>query len=415
MNIIEENKIIKKLLKEKKYEQIYEYYGRNIYNFIVPVDYQKQDIFRLMNEQKYGEIYNKYGRLFLLFINDFYKKANEDIANILGTGKYEDIYRKYGDKISNNSKIISFILNNDVYNETGDIFKAKLYKNKYVIAVNLKKILDSISIVAVSSILVLGQAIAYTTNQLYDENLVAYSKELTDYNKKIGEYADYINSLNLNDLQIIMKVIDDTWNDVDGYGDAKLDIYGLYRLDYLESKGVGVCRNFADDFTAKMNAINPEYDARNIVVYMDQSEYTTDSIAEIDIHLSSSYSVPEDESFLDISSVTGNHMVSILKPKNSDYYIVVDSTNPSIGIITDGKIHMFSTIDGKGLTYKSVGEFLLGVGDDYSCINKKIFSSIFDKISDNDIDKLNMKYGVDAQNEALEYVRSLNNAKINNK
>lgn len=411
MYLIENNRIIKKLLNEKEYEKIYEYFGRNIYNFIVPLDYQKQDILKLMDEKRYGEIYNKYGKVILIFFKEFYKNGNNDICEKIEDGKYEDIYREYGDEVYNNSKIISTILEDDVYNETESEFKAKLYKSKYVMAVKLKSLFNSISIAAVSSALVLGQGIAYTTNQLYDENLVTYSKELTDYNKKIDEYAEYINSLNLNDLQTIMKVIDDTWNDVDGYGAPKLDIYGLYRLDYLESNGVGVCRNFADDFTAKMNAINPEYDARNIVVYMDQSEYTTDSIANIDIHTSSSYTPSNEETTIDFSKITGNHMVSVLKPINSNYYIVVDSTNPSIGIINNGNIYMFSTIDGKGLTYRSVGEYLMGVKDEVTSLNKIFASSIFNSFSDEKIKELNNQYGVDAQNEALNYVRSLKRIK----
>lgn len=411
MNLIERNKIIIRLLNEKKYEQIYEYYGKNIYNFIVPLDYQKEDIFRLMNEQKYGEIYNKYGRLLLLFVRKFYKEVNEDIYNMLDNGKYEDIYRKYGDELYNNPKLIRYLLKLDVYNETGSVFKAKLYKSKYVMAVNLKTILNSISIVAISTFLIIGYDSVRSANYLYNESLVTYNKELNEYNKKIEEYATYINLLNLNDLQIIMKVIDDTWNDIDGYGDAKIDAYGLYRLDYLESNGVGVCRNFADDFTAKMNAINSEYDARNIIVYMDTDKYTNDSIANVDVHLSSSYNPSNEELPIDISKITGNHMVSVLKPRNTDYYIVVDSTNPSIGIINNGKIYMFSTIDGKGLTYKSVGEYLMSIEDEYTSLNRIFISSIFNNISDEEIKVLNNQYGVDAQNEALEYVRSLNKIK----
>lgn len=406
-NLIEQNKILSKLVKEKEYNKIYMYYGKNIYNLLTPNKYKIKDISKLMKKEKYGKIYNKYGSIRLLFVKNFYKKMRNDLLIMLEDGRFEDIYRKYGNNFYNNPSYIKYFIEQDVYNETNSNFKAKLYKNKYSSSSNLKKILNNISVAAISSFLIIGGCATYISDKTYNENLIVYNEQLNEYNKNIEEYANYINSLDLDDLQIIMKVIDDIWNDIDGYGDAKIDAYGLYRLDFLEPNGVGVCRNLADDFTAKMNAINSEYDARNIVVYFDESKYTKDSIANINIHLASTYIEPEEDNSIDISKVTGNHMVSILKPRDSNYYIVVDTTNPSIGIINNNKIYMFSNIDGKGLTYKSVGEYLMGIKDEYTSLNKIFTSSIFNNFSDEEIKKLNKQYGIDAQNNALDYVRKI--------
>ena len=97
-----------------------------------------------------------------------------------------------------------------------------------------------------------------------EENATKYETEIDKYNNDIEEYAKYINSLELDHLEIIMKVIKDQWEEYQYCPDEDL-ISGYYRLSFQE-KGYGVCTSFADDFTAKMNAINPKYEAKNKVI-----------------------------------------------------------------------------------------------------------------------------------------------------
>ena len=104
-----------------------------------------------------------------------------------------------------------------------------------------------------------------------DKNTLTYEDEIEAYDKFLEDYATYINSLNLNDLEIIIKVMIDTLNQIDGYGRADNLISGYYGLSFM-LEGKGVCTSFADDFTRKMNKINPKYNARNVVVYVDEDK-----------------------------------------------------------------------------------------------------------------------------------------------
>ena len=53
---------IHRLLKDKKYDEIYSSYGQTIYTLVVPRKYKKQDINKLFSEGKFEDIYHKYGK-----------------------------------------------------------------------------------------------------------------------------------------------------------------------------------------------------------------------------------------------------------------------------------------------------------------------------------------------------------------
>ena len=93
-----------------------------------------------------------------------------------------------------------------------------------------------------------------------------YEKELNDYNNQIIEYCNKIRNLNLPDLDIFIKLFDDLWKQIDGYTTVFDDVEGLERL-YLKEKNKGCCRHFSDDLVAKLNYINPDYNARKVIVY----------------------------------------------------------------------------------------------------------------------------------------------------
>ena len=52
-------------------------------------------------------------------------------------------------------------------------------------------------------------------------------------------------------------------------------------------------------------------------------------------------------------------MVTAVDVPEKNITLILDSTNPGIGVFKDGKIYMFSTIDGNGLETKHIGEFVL--------------------------------------------------------
>lgn len=398
------------LLKNKDYELIYQYFGKDAYNFFAPYDYKKQDLRKLMEEKRYGLIYSKYGKFDLFFIKNLRRYKKEDINKLLKEGKYQDIYNKYGEKEYN--KYVVKAYETDVLNETNDLTKMKLYKTKLVVTENSKKILKEVINLAatlqVSITIALG-SIGYDYYQQKKTNEDTLSFELLMYNQQNEEYANEINDLNLDDLQIIMKVMNDIWSNMEGYGNPPKNALGLPRLDLAKPGGIGVCRNIADDFTAKMNAINPEYNARNLIVYLDDNYYTSSGMSSIkrkNAKSSSSSNVETEENIT--GKIFGNYMVTLIDIDKDNITLVVDSTNPTIGYLDNGKIYMLSMKDHKGLNYCYVGELSCSI-EDVPSINRSLIKSFQNEDSK---DNLIEKYGVDAQNEALEYIQKLNNNKI---
>lgn len=406
-------KLLRNLLKNQKWDEIYDYFGRQIYSIVTPISYKRLDIKRLMEEKRYGQIYNKYGFIERLFIKNLAVSMKNDIKMLLKKGDYEAIYQKYGSDTYN--KYLPRMMQKDIELETGSKFKAKLYKGKFKFCKGLEVVLSGLVICSMSLPTIYFELNQYKV-ELYSENTKKYAVEIEEYNQNIEEYASHINELNLTDIQVIMKVIDDTWNDICGYGEPKLDILGYSRLDFKDPNGIGVCRNLADDFTAKMNAINPDYNARNIVVYLETDEYKKEDLANIDTKIVPSDSVDsnnESDNGFDITKLCGNHMVTILTPLGKDYQIIVDPTNPSIGVITNGKIYMLQTENNKGLKYVPVGEFFSDFNDDISKINNDLLTSILDFDTKKHLDDVVNEFGLQAQNDALEYVRNLDSFNMN--
>lgn len=240
--------------------------------------------------------------------------------------------------------------------------------------------------------------------------------------------------MNLTDLQTVMKVMDDMWENIDGYGEPKIDSVFFPRLDMTEG-GVGVCRNMADDVTAKLNAINPEYNARNLTVYLDSEELTSEGFSMADIKRNilednetvveentenqdgadNSEGKKEDKNELTeaqkekLSKYVGNHLVTAIDLKEDDVTLIIDSTNCNLGVFEDGEIYMFFNDTGNGIKVTEFGNILGNVGGDnfggiMQLTEDQIKSMLPSKMS---IDELEETYGVEAQNRALREVRKM--------
>ena len=228
--------------------------------------------------------------------------------------------------------------------------------------------------------------------------------------------------------------MDDMWENIDGYGEPKIDSVFFPRLDMTEG-GVGVCRNMADDVTAKLNAINPEYNARNLTVYLDSEELTSEGFSMADIKRNilednetvveentenqdgadNSEGEKEDKNELTeaqkekLSKYVGNHLVTALDLKEEDVTLIIDSTNCNLGVFEDGKIYMFFNDTGNGMRATTLGN-LLGFtgGENFGGIiqltEDQIKSMLSSKIS---VAELAEKYGVEAQNRALKEVQRM--------
>lgn len=375
---------ITKLLELKKYEEIYQLYGRKIYNTVIS---------------------NKY--------------KNKDIDKLISEGRFEDIYVKYGKE--NYNKRIYDMQAIDVYNETGSKFRSFLNKAKNKLLHRVAPVLLSTSLAtATATPFVLGA----TTDSMKNENAIKYAEEIEKYNEKIDKYAEEVRALNLDDTKIMMKVMSDMWAGIKGYGKPKLDISGFYRLDLANEDGVGVCRNMADDVTAKLNAINPKYNARNFIVKIDTEQelnmakidrniiQTNETVAEKETEQNKKdeketenkeESVEEGSKFSE--TILGNHVVTAVDIPEQNITLIVDPTNPGLGVFKNGKIYMFSSPNGESLEIKPIGDVILKGTSNTIEVVKDIAKSFLP--CELELDELEKIYGTEAQNKALEELKKL--------
>ena len=234
-----------------------------------------------------------------------------------------------------------------------------------------------------------------------------------EYENYIKEYAAEVNNLDLTDLQVIMKVMNDIWQR-SSYGIPRYDIYGFWEYD-IYNKGPALCRNIAADFARKMNAINPNYQATNIAVDVTDEYLMNVAVSNIDRSYSSAsyYDRAPDKSseyYIDendrLDPELGNHIVTLVTMSDG-CILCIDSTNPSIGIINLDKIAMLSS--NVEMDYMNKGTVYIMPFTSSITYNFDKLKRIFDA---NSREYYEEKYGVIAQNEALEYIKNLESTSV---
>lgn len=294
------------------------------------------------------------------------------------------------------------------------IKKLKGNEKKYKIS-RTKKALNMIGKMALVTSLCVTTVYGVSINVLrsvHDDelkkNTIIYADQISEYNQRIDQYANDIKELNLNHLQIIMKVMNDIWNEIDGYAVAKDLPTGYFRLTFQE-EGVGVCTSFADDFTARMNTINPEYNARNIIVYMDLNETNDLKVVDIERNISED---SEDNKTIEMSeteikllqAIVGNHMVSLIDIPDSDITMMVDTTNLLVGVLRNGRIYVLNNNNDKLLDYKLAGSYIFTDMSFGQFLDDYVDS--FSK-TEKEMDEIITEYGLDAQVNAFDDIRNL--------
>ena len=330
---------------------------------------------------------------------DMYNKQR--LKRIKKEGKFIELYNVLSEE--EYEKYLKQITKIDMKMEANDIAFAKKE--------NIKKKAEKASWVFIAGIvLFLGLAndtlnLGFTS--LIEENKKEYNNVIEQYDKKIEEYALKVKELNLTDFQIVMKVMDDMWSSIKGYGEPTEDIIGFQRLDFLEDDGVGVCRNMADDFTAKLNAINPEFHARNMVVYMKDAKYEFCNIERKILNEnqnSSDSNENQNNLFYDFYlNLKGNHMVVLFDMTGENVTMVADPTNLSLGVYTQGEIYMFSFPDEECYFGPKFGQVVTGMKGRFDCNTTKLYSyytscNIYEMIG---------KYGIEAENKALDEIHNI--------
>lgn len=366
-------KRIKELKAQGKYEEIFFEFGKDAYVSYVPSKHRKQDLKRLKKEGRYEDIFNKHGE--------------SEYNKLLIKAMYDEIKEAKGTGV------------------------AAIWRTKEVI----KQIAQSLGLYSVVLSLTISGSLAFVSESSAAENAEIYENEIQAYNEKINQYAEDINKYSFNDVQIFMKVMDDMWKNIKGYAPPEKDIHGYLELDLATEEGYGVCRNMANDIAKKLNEIDPKYNARVMSVKLGEDGYY--EIADIERTVLQTNSTVADEerseTFPDekndiIVNLFGNHLVTFVDVPEDNLIIVLDPTNPGIGIYSNGKIIMLNSDKEDGLDFEakeygtaifSRGGFdgIVAVASDYMRSFQK------SKLS---FEEIEAKYGINAQNEALEVVRN---------
>ena len=219
-------KQVKLLAKQKKFEQIYLEYGPKYFRKYVSRKYKREDIAKLEEEEKFLDIYMKYGE-------DYW----EEIWTI-------DAEQELGRKMTRKEK----------------------WSNKNFIVQSIKRAIIMIELAYVGTVLLLNSPPGQEEIQ-EAKNAKKYAKEIDKYEKAVKEYAKKFDIHSQSDMEIIMRTMKDMHDTIQGYGQPKLDIEGYQGIDVMYEGGVGVCRNMANNIADKLNAINPDYNARIVTLY----------------------------------------------------------------------------------------------------------------------------------------------------
>ena len=367
----------------------------------------KDRIKEYKKQGKYNEIYLEFGQKEYLR-NVPSKIKNAELKQLKKEGRYEDIYNKYGEEEYN--KVLVKAMYNEI-KETKGTPKALLWRIGHALKF------------ASAETLVIAATATASFNLASDleikTNSIKYENEIETYNKKINDYAKNVQDMKLTDVQTFMKVMDDMWSEMQGYKAPEKDIYGFYELDIATPEGYGVCRNFASDVAKKLNAINPKYNARTMKVYMgDNDRYM---VANIDRNIiENNETVREKDNELNLSDegidklteVLGNHAVTFVDIPEDNLIVVIDPTNPGIGIYKDGEIYMQNSRLEKETDFESkevVNAFLSG---EYGGMAHTVYTYLASfKDSKLTAEEIESKYGIEAQNKALDEVRAMSKNK----
>lgn len=370
----------------------------------------KEKIKLLKKQEKYNQIYLDYGaEAYQKYTPSKVKKA--ELKKLKKEGRYEDIYNKYGP--AEHEKILVKAMYEEIKEAKGPL-KAILWN----IGKKLKIATAYTALIAATSATTLTGMAMSDAEKNIKNNAIEYAADIEQYNNKINKYANEINEMNLTDVQVFMKVMDDMWGSIKGYKTPELNLSGFYELDLATEEGYGVCRNMASDVAKKLNAINPEYNARVIPVGMGDTYYQIANITRTVLQENetvSEHEGEENESSPDIlAKIFGNHMVTLVDVKEDNLTLVLDPTNPGIGIYKDGDIIMLNPvhdassnekIEYEAKEYTSAviirGEGMQGVVDTI----KDYFSTYED--ANLTFEQIEEKYGLEAQNIALDEVREM--------
>lgn len=222
----------------------------------------KKEVKLLAKQGYFDDIYQQYGsKYFRKYVSRKYKR--KDIKRLESQGKYFDIYEKYGEKKLDYLSIRAKDIEYEVGRERSLPIK--------ILRAGRKIMRGYICVSAMKAGILLGWA--GTTDVTKIQNSQKYAKEIDAYKEKIKDYSKRFDIHTQSDMEIIMRVMKDMHKTIRGYGEPKIDAKGYEGMDVMDEDGMGVCRNMAENVADKLNAINPDYNARTIVLYAKEGDY----------------------------------------------------------------------------------------------------------------------------------------------
>ena len=270
--------------------------------------------------------------------------------------------------------------------------------------------LYGIPIFVLSETLFLGSYVFIKTNKklqakkeyykLCRESIIENKDTLKEYESDVKKYCREIKTKNLTDIQIIIKLMRDISNNIRYDGNQK-NISGLNRLVlYKEKKGC--CIHIADDMTAKLNYINPKFNARTMYVKMlhnKNSGYRLPFRVPIEsIYVEDNN---EENTYEKEDKKAPNHAICAIDIPDKNITLVIDPTNPSIGYMKGKKIKLFG---GNNI------EYTYSIRYNYVMCKSKLLSFLLMRLTDDirffsKTAKIEKLYGIEVQKEALESIK----------
>lgn len=349
----------------KRFDVIYERFGQEAYCKFVPSKYRKKDVKQLLKEQRFLSIYNKHGK----------REYNSHLVDM----RAQDIKYESGSRL----KKIAYLMK--------QFLKIGAFSTAATITIGFPP------------------AAMLCASDTAKKELKLYEVEIQEYLNNIEEYGKEVKKNDFSDLENVMYIMDDMWQGTLGYGEPLLDLQSYPGLDLAKSDGYGVCRNMADDFARKLNAVDDRYNARVINVYAHGEQYNFPDIerGEYTPEDSEQNSSHDDSAISDImTKAFGNHAMVLFHSIEDDVELVADPTNPGVGIFCNGEIIMFNSYGNEPRIndYRPITAMIYGV-DKLAEVPENYIQGmgIYTK---EEMKSLSDKYCVESQNKAIKKTKS---------
>lgn len=332
-------------------------------------------------------------------------KKKEEAKKLIAKGHFDLARKQYGKRIYKNALI------DLTYNEIKEA-KGKKAAIRYKIE-NLLRFttLNTLSFLT-SGYLAMQGLTLYGITARKQYNSVKFEKEIEDYNTKLDEKAEYFSSFELTDLELMMAITIDMYENTEGYGYNEDEIDGFLGASMTNGENPhGVCRNMAYYGVDLINKIakktGKKYNAR---VLCGKADFENLELADSSILKTRKQEENENEegNFIPIFSfdVSADHDVIALDVEDGRLPIIWDITNTFYA--QRGERNQIKSFNNKNKFKEDgtieVNEFVtfISAGDGFDPI-PHIVEDFFYGSNDTGFtdEEIKNMYGIEAQRQAI--------------